>query len=307
MFIRLIYSLLVFLLFSSPIFARTTVQYIVTTQEERKSTRFTLTEWLRIKERMKMMDVYLAMFSSPEKEKFRPELSLFYGRKQSVSSLGDLNNFEPNSEIDLTALQKSGEFGRAQLWLSNIINQAFGVRTLNIDLGFETYLEKQSVSLYSLNLSNNNNTIALDPSSALEYNYHHRYNTANLRIFGKTIQDSSMIIKYGEYQNDSTIPAAYLEQESNKTYKGNVFGFDMNLYMLSWLGMEGSYLQWGQDQSSNLTAKGEHFDYGLYIEISLFRFIGGAFTDKWIYQDKNRGIKQEETSVGTFGGLKIHF
>ena len=304
---KLIYSVFISLLLASPALARTTVQYIVTTQEERKSTRFTLTEWLRIKERMKMMDVYLAMFSSPEKEKFRPELSIFYGRKQSVSSLGDLSSFEENSEIDLTALKKSGEFGRAQLWLSNIINQTFGFRTLNIDLGFETYLEKQTANLYSLNLSGTNNTIALDPSSELEYTYHHRYNTANLRIFGKTIQDSSMIIKYGEYQNDSTIPASYLEQNESKAFKGKVMGFDMNLYLLSWLGMEGSYLLWDEDISSALTAEGEHYDYGLYIEISLFRFIGGAFSDKWIYQDKERGLKQEETSVGTFGGLKIHF
>ena len=301
------FSSIACLILAFPALARTTVQYIVTTQEERKSTRWTLTEWLRIKERMKMMDVYLAMFSSPEKEKFRPELSVFYGRKQSVSSLGDLSSFEPNTNIDLTALEKSGEFGRAQLWLSNIINQTFGFRTLNIDLGFETYLEKQTANLYSLNLSSNNNTIALDPSNALDYTYHHRYNTANLRIFGKTIQDSSMILKYGEYQNDSTIPAAYLEQETKKKFKGNVVGFDMNLYLLSWFGMEGSYLQWGQDKSSNLTAEGMHYDYGLYIEISLFRFIGGAFTDKWIYENKNTGNKQEETSVGTFGGLKVHF
>lgn len=293
--------------FGSALIARTTVQYIVTTQEERKSTRFTLTEWLRIKERMKMMDVYLAMFSSPEKEHFRPELSIFYGKKQSVSSLGNLDTFTTNSEIDLKALKKSGEYGKAQLWLSNIINQTFGVRTLNIDLGFETYLEKQTVSLYSLNLSNNNNTITLDPSRELDYSYYHRYHSVNLRIFGKTIQDSSMVLKYGEYENDSTIPETYLQQGNQQKFKGKVIGFDMNLYLLSWLGFEGNYLQWQEDKSSDLTATGEHLDYGLYIEISLFRFVGGAFTDKWQYKDKNQGVNQEETSVGTFAGLKIHF
>jgi len=51
------------------------VTYIEDVQEERKSTRWTLTEWLRIKERMKMMDVWLWMFPYPKKGKFPPELS----------------------------------------------------------------------------------------------------------------------------------------------------------------------------------------------------------------------------------------
>ena len=42
--------------------------YVTKVQEKRRSTRWTLTEWLRIKERMRMMDVWLAMFSSPKKE-----------------------------------------------------------------------------------------------------------------------------------------------------------------------------------------------------------------------------------------------
>src|SRR5258707_569097 len=50
--------------------------YVTKTQDERQSTRFNLTEWLRIKERMKMMDVWLSMFSDPKKDKFAPELNL---------------------------------------------------------------------------------------------------------------------------------------------------------------------------------------------------------------------------------------
>ena len=50
--------------------------YVIKTQEERQQTRWSMTEWLRIKERMKMMDVWLAMFSDPKKDKFQPELML---------------------------------------------------------------------------------------------------------------------------------------------------------------------------------------------------------------------------------------
>ena len=49
------------------------VKVIENRQEKRKSTRWTLTEWLKIKERMKMMDVWLAMFS-PKKPEFTPRV-----------------------------------------------------------------------------------------------------------------------------------------------------------------------------------------------------------------------------------------
>ena len=52
----------------------TVTTYVVRTQEEREQTRWTLTEWLRIKERTKLMDVWLTMFSDPNKDKFRPAL-----------------------------------------------------------------------------------------------------------------------------------------------------------------------------------------------------------------------------------------
>ena len=54
----------------------TVTTYVVSTQEERNSTRWTLTEWLRIKERTRLMDVWLAMFSNPKQNIFAPELNV---------------------------------------------------------------------------------------------------------------------------------------------------------------------------------------------------------------------------------------
>src|SRR5262245_64424210 len=65
---------------STTVLADSTVTtYVVKVQEERETTRWTLTEWLKIKERMRMMDLWLAMFSDPKKDKFQPELMLSYG------------------------------------------------------------------------------------------------------------------------------------------------------------------------------------------------------------------------------------
>ena len=60
----------------------TVVINIEDTQDERKELRWTLTEWMRIKERMKMMDVWLAMNSDPKKDKFRPEIQFAYQMAQ---------------------------------------------------------------------------------------------------------------------------------------------------------------------------------------------------------------------------------
>jgi hypothetical protein len=67
------------MLVSQSIKAETVVTtYVTKVQEERQTTRWTLTEWLRIKERMQMMDLWLAMFSDPKKDRFRPELVVSY-------------------------------------------------------------------------------------------------------------------------------------------------------------------------------------------------------------------------------------
>ena len=103
------------------------VEYVIRIQEERRSTRWTLTEWLRIKERMKMMDVWLAMFSSKEDQArvaFNQRF-LFNTRKL----LFIMKILFLDSEL-FTQYQ-------LKLWLTNIFTASTGLRLLNIDLGVE--------------------------------------------------------------------------------------------------------------------------------------------------------------------------
>ena len=106
---------------SLPAQAETVVTtYVVKTQEERKSTRWTLTEWLRIKERMKMMDVWLAMFSDPQKDReFRPELNLVYQQNRGTMTLGD-------GEGESSSGPMEGYSIKAQFWLTNLISSTTG-------------------------------------------------------------------------------------------------------------------------------------------------------------------------------------
>src|SRR5690606_22469415 len=106
--------------------------YVTKVQEERRSTRWTLTEWLRIKERMRMMDVWLAMFSQPKKDSFHPELNLEYGKTQGVLALRE-------GDGDAGESDTAGSEMRGTLWLTNLITASTGLRTLNVDLGIEGF------------------------------------------------------------------------------------------------------------------------------------------------------------------------
>ncbi|RYZ77258.1 MAG: hypothetical protein EOP04_31220, partial [Proteobacteria bacterium] len=125
------------LLFSQPLAHAQTkriITYIDDVQEERKSTRWTLTEWLRIKERMKMMDVWLAMFSKPQ-EKFAPEISFGYAKGVGEAELSPSLALGTPESHDLKTMQT--EEARFQFWFTNLVSGTTGLRTLNIDIGLE--------------------------------------------------------------------------------------------------------------------------------------------------------------------------
>jgi len=265
----------------------TVTTYVTTVQEERKSTRFTLTEWLRIKERMKLMDVWLAMFSDPKKDTFRPELSLVYFKTK-----GDLNykatNQSENDDGDI-----NGSMAKAQLYLTNIFTGSTGIRTLNIDFGLEGGLK---------------NTTDYEPDTSVNFANSRKLTrthwSSNFRIFGKNIQDSSMILKVGQYQARDT--RVQLTGENERTMrKGLLVGGELQLYLFRWLGLEGNYLDFQPSSNDNQgwSTSGQYYDYMAYVEVSLFRLMFGAYSDEWKFKNGSEQTSTKET--GLLGGVKL--
>ena len=276
------FSGIVFTLFSTAVFCDTketvVTTYVFKTQEERQSTRFTLTEWLRIKERMKMMDVWLAMFSDPKKDTFKPELNLIYARqKGEVKSTDDL---QASTNRETISDQMKG-----QLWLTNLLTGSTGLHLVNIDFGLEGAQKN------------------LRSPKGLKHSI--GYYSANFRLFGANIQDSSIIAKVGKYEVKSKLHGVS-DLTSTLAASGIFYGGEIQLYLFRWLGLEGSYQSYGS-ASYGISAQnisGSYADYVAYIEISLLRIFGGAYQEHWILKTTN-GAGAISDESGYIGGVKI--
>lgn len=282
------------LLLLSDLYAQTQVTtYVVKVQEEREQTRWTLTEWLKIKERMRMMDLWLALMSDPKKDKFQPELLLSYAltRGSVKSSSGD-------APRDLGNL--SGSSGKVQLWLTNLVSSTIGVRMLNIDLGGE-FLRRQTggtIDQVAATGDTSGHSLAINRSLSTQYY------TGNLRIFGKSIQDSSIVLKYGRYSTNNTL---LQDPESTPEEKigGSVAGAELQLYVLKFLGVEGSYLRFGDGRGANgaTSQNGTYADYMGFFEVSLLRLTGGLYQEEWRFRNAEEMTSTKEQ--GTMFGLKL--
>lgn len=251
------------------------VTYIEDVQEERKSTRWTLTEWLRIKERMKLMDLWLAMFSTPQ-QKFAPELALSYakGVGESEFTLGSLN---ANSALETRGTHEAEEM-RAQFWFTNLISGTTGLRTLDIDIGIEASLRNRFIKGTDALLNPDASGTAWNPDTSKL-----QQGGINLRIFGANSQDSSLVVKGGKFERRS----GFNELE---TLHGTYWGSELSLYLLSFLGAEGQYTQYldGKDKrGSAIQAMG-------FVEIYNVRVGYGQSRYEWKEENLNAGLDSKE-------------
>lgn len=256
--------------------------YVTKVQEERESTRWTLTEWLRIKERMRMMDLWLALVSDPKKDKFRPELNIVYGMTRGNATLKDDQGVTEEAST-------SGAQGRAQLWLTNLLTGTVGIRTLNIDFGGEAYGRKGG-------------NFGEEGGRSMQHSYY----AADLRLFGGNIQDTSLVVKYGRYQSNNTVPNWASEGEGQRT--GTMAGVELQLYLLKFLGAEGNYLSYGDAKKWTGTdeVRGSYYDYMGFVEVSFLRLMGGVYREQWAFAENgNAPVRIDET--GALGGVKLQF
>lgn len=241
--------------------------YIVKKQTERRATRFTLDEWLRTKQRMRDMDEWLMLVSMPEKENFSPELGLEYHYRR-----GSLSGTQ-------TTPQSSAYNAKLQLWLTNLISGTLGLRTLNVDLGGEIQHReiKASASL---------------PTSSLS--------VANVgfRIFGKSTQDTTLVLKAGRYTSVSALTSA---DAQNTTRSGYSAGAGLQLYVTDYLGAEGNFSRLGSNTtlSNDAAYYANLYDYNAFLEFSLFRIQFGRY-----YESVHEGALYTK-GEGYFAGVKV--
>ena len=295
--------LLILLGFAPVAIAETVVTtYVTKVQEQRRSTRWTLTEWLRIKERMKLMDVWLAMFSNPKKDKFRPELNLVY--RQSAGAGVYSGGVSEDQAASVT-----GEQGGVQLYLTNLVSASTGIRTFNVDFGVEGVAKKTNPFKPDLTNSVTTTTTtgaAVPDSTAKRENLNSHY-AALFRVFGKNIQDSSLALRVGQYQNQSSLFYDDLGNTVKSNRSGLLTGAELQLYFFRWFGVEGNYNKFHTSSSGNDQGKvaGSYLDYSAYIEVSLVRLMVGQYQEKWDLTQDNLDSSYQEK--GVIGGVKVQF
>ena len=268
--------------------------YVIKTQEERQQTRWSMTEWLRIKERMKMMDVWLALFSDPKKDKFQPELML------SASATRSTFNYAASNGQTAVGPLSGGAFN-GQLWLTNLISNTIGIRTLNVDLGASAYHRRSSSFVPESSVGSG--ASASTPAGARKFELE-GYSGA-MRIFGRNIQDSSLVLNYGRYSLRNGITDD-ISGAGGDTVTGPMMAAEMQLYVLHSIGAEGNYVQYGQATETGGFSKvnGSYYDYQGFVEISLFRLVGGPYFEQWdLTTVLGDTIKTKEK--GFIAGLKL--
>lgn len=275
----------------------TVTTYVTRVQEERQSTRWTLTEWLRIKERMKLMDVWLAMFSDPGKDRFRPELNLAWLVTRSAMERRAGDTQAP------TAGSAGGHTGRAQLWMTNLVSSSLGVRTVNIDFGVEGGQHDSGAMIAPVGPAFVGTNLPRVTST---------WYSANFRLFGKSIQDSSLVVKYGMLQTNNSLQLPDVDSATTTNQRidsglatGAMAGAELQLYLTHWLGAEGTYHHYMPTQVAfnDHTLTGDYVEGLGFIEISVLRIMAGRYEERWSAKWDTLETKTREW--GYIAGLKL--
>lgn len=260
------------------------------TQEQRKSTRFTILEWLKIKKRIKEMDVWLAMYSNPKKAVFRPELKLSYTlhrAEQNVDTAG----------IEGTAIhQHVNRRLRGQLFLTNLITSTLRTKLLNIDMGFEMSVD-ESHPLDGTARYFPRTSLTEGFSTEALYGYRSIDQAVTMRLLGSHIQDSSLILSYGKTQQTFTPTGG----EGATVAEGTTLGLESSLYLTSFFALHG---KWRRDNGAGLFHSNRR-EVGATVDIGLFGITGGLFD-----YSRSRNFSGGDATVpvkGQFVGLNVNF
>ena len=280
----------IFFAFGSEILADTkVVTYVVKTQDKRESTRWTLTEWLRIKERMKMMDVWLAMFSNPTADKFSPEVQFSYTGLQVRPKLS-------KGELSLGEYKVTSELGTLDLWMTNLFTGVTGLHLLNIDLGVLAALRGANKYQSPVNQ-------VQGAAQASKFARSH-YGLA-LRVFGKNVQDSSLSLSYGDYE---WVPRSWLrgdESVFDGALNGQQVSVGLRLYLTKVIGIEANGTRYLEATSGSNSWRGQSLSYAAFVEVSLLKVFFGSSAEQWRLRQGSDSLIYDIDEKGYYTGLAM--
>ncbi len=257
--------------------------YIVEQQKARDETRWTLTEWLRIKERMRLMDLWLALVNDEQAKKFAPELSLSY---QQGKAHNDWSLSDPSTSWQDVSLS---EGGLAQFWFSNLISSTTGLRTLAIDLGVEGGFHNAKQSQISETFR-----------SWTPHTERLKFWSANFRLFGANVQDSGLVLKLGKYEH-RPLWSQGLGEESRGLYQAG----ELRLYLMNNLGLEGEWRLYQKGSMGDFSSQGWSREAAAFLEFYSLRAGYGISQSSWTYQSEVTRWKSLE--LDRFFFVRLHF
>ena len=200
--------------------------------------------------------------------------------------------FQGTHDPALAGVATTGTQSKLQLWLTNLVSSTTGIRTLNIDFGLEGLADSTD------KLAASPSTATLVPGKRLTTQA-----TANFRLFGKNIQDSYFVLKYGSYNTKDQASPAIMP---TKPASGIVAGGELAVYLFKWLGAKGNLLAYGSNSSLTAAhAGGRYFDYQAFVEISLLRLMVGHYQESFTFQTNGADITT--TDKGEMAGAEILF
>lgn len=211
-------------------------------QESREKTRWTLTQWLETKERIKAMDMWLQMMSEP-KSPFQFSTSFWYRYHWGKISPQNLQN---------PSYRKHE--AQIELWPINVFNSLLGVRTLNLDWGI---------------LLNYEQTLFQEKQPS--YQWDDFEISMGLRFLGDHTQDTSLTAFLGFYQNENPE-----DPENKKISQGLLLGGHFQLYLLGSLGFDILYKNKGLfTDTKQQGQKKEIYETSGFVEVGPLRIRGG--------------------------------
>lgn len=122
----------------------------------------------------------------------------------------------------------------------------------------------------------------------------------NLRVIGSSHQSTHLIFTYGARQ---------FKGSSDEDFQQNFYGGDISLYLLPFLGFDGRYRYYMNDENPDGThaLRSARSQWGVFLDISFVRLFAYQFEENLKFNDYSAAGLNELQVKGTAAGIRLYF